>query len=295
MDTKKIIKLIISIALGLVLGLTYSVYSFIVSFFFPGNENLRKIPGYILMVLLAIGALICFIIFFISFFKELNYMKLYNNELAYIGFSEELYQATLKRKKRFEKDKLGVGYIGSITMISNYYALHDKYEEAANLLEEIDVDELRKKFKIDSANPSNDKLATFLSLLDSLICIYSELDYKEKEDKIAAIFNPYYNAFIHKHEILTNILYEAKLRDLLYKGEFNEALSILDILKGSDECFYKILYLDYLYYNNETDLNLIENAINDALNGCENARTKAYFKQIIEDRKKLIYKKLKSE
>ena len=295
MDTKKIIKLIISIALGLVLGLTYSVYSFIVSFFFPGNENLKKIPGYILMVLLAIGALICFVIFFISFFKELNYMKLYNNELAYIGFSEELYQATLKRKKRFEKDKLGVGYIGSITMISNYYALHDKYEEAANLLEEIDVDELKKTFKIDSANPSNDKLVTFLSLLDSLICIYSELDYKEKEDKIAAIFNPYYNAFIHKHEILTNILYETKLRDLLYKGEFNEALSILDILKGSDECFYKILYLDYLYYKNETDLNLIENAINDALNGCENARTKAYFKQIIEDRKKLIYKKLKSE
>ena len=295
MNAKKIIKLVISIALGLVLGLTYSVYSFIVSFFFPGNENLRKIPGYILMVLLAIGALICFIIFFISFFKELNYMKLYNNELAYIGFSEELYLATLKRKKRFEKDKLGVGYIGSITMISNYYALHDKYEEAANLLEEIDVDELKKKFKMDSANRSNDKLVTFLSLLDSLICIYSELDYKEKEEKIAAIFNPYYNAFIHKHENLTNILYEAKLRDLLYKGEFNEALSILDILKGSDECFYKILYLDYLYYKNETDLNLIENAINDALNGCENARTKAYFKQIIEDRKKLIYKKLKSE
>lgn len=295
MNAKKIIKLVISIALGLFLGLSYSVYSFIVSFFFPGNENLRKIPGYILMVLLAIGALICFIIFFISFFKELNYMKLYNNELAYIGFSEELYQATLKRKKRFEKDKLGVGYIGSITMISNYYALHDKYEEAANLLEEIDVDVLKKKFKMDSANPSNDKLVTFLSLLDSLICIYSELDYKEKEAKIAAIFNPYYNAFIHKHENLTNILYEAKLRDLLYKGEFNEALSILDILKGSDECFYKILYLDYLYYKNETDLNLIENAINDALNGCENARTKAYFKQIIEDRKKLIYKKLKSE
>lgn len=295
MDTKKIIKLIISIALGLFLGLTYSVYSFIVSFFFPGNENLKKIPGYILMVLLAIGALICFAIFFISFFKELNYMKLYNNELAYIGFSEELYQATLKRKKRFEKDKFGVGYIGSITMISNYLALHDKYEEAANLLEEIDVDELKKKFKIDSANPSNDKLVTFLSLLDSLICIYSELDYKEKEEKIAAIFNPYYNTFIHKHEILTNILYETKLRDLLYKGEFNEALSILDILKSSDECFYKILYLDYLYYKNETDLDLIENAVNDALNGCENARTKAYFKQIIEDRKKLIYKKLKSE
>ena len=296
MNTKKIIKLIISIAIGLFIGLMYGVYSFIVAIFFPEmEETLIKIPRIILIVLLSIGVVICFSIFFVSFFRELNFIKLYNNELAYIGFSEDLYNAALKRKKRFEIDKYGVGYIGSINLLANYHLLHEQYDEAAKLLEEIDIQELKKKSKIDSANPSNDKLTTFLSLLDCLIAVYSFKGDKEKEEQIASIFNPYYNAFIHKHENLTNILYEAKLNDLLYHGEFTEALSILDILKSSDECFYNILYLDYLFYKKETDLSIIENAVSEALNGSESSRTAAFFKEIVEQKKEFIYRNLNND
>ena len=143
MNTKKIIKLIISIAIGLFIGLMYGVYSFIVAIFFPEmEETLIKIPRIILIVLLSIGVVICFSIFFVSFFRELNFIKLYNNELAYIGFSEDLYNAALKRKKRFEIDKYGVGYIGSINLLANYHLLHEQYDEAAKLLEEIDIQEL---------------------------------------------------------------------------------------------------------------------------------------------------------
>lgn len=296
MNSKSVIKFIIAIAAGLFIGLLYSVYTFIVAIFFPQyEESLRKIPGYILIALLSIGAVICFVIFFVSFFRELNYIKLYNNELAYKGFTEELYQATLKRKKRFEKSKFSVGYIGSLNMIAGYLSLQEKNDEIIALLEEIDIDELKKKFRIDSANPPKDNLITFLGLLDSLICVYSETGEKEKEEKTAQIFNTYYNAFIHKYDYLTNILYEGKLRDLLYKGNYDEALSILDIVKGSDEAFYNLFYLDYLYYSKEKDTEKIENAYKASIESNENTRLKGYYNQAAESKKKMILSNIKAE
>ena len=296
MNAKSIIKLVIAIVFGLFVGLVYGVYTIIVALFFPQYEEmLRKIPGYILIALLSIGAVICFVIFFVSFFRELNYIKLYNNELAYKGFTEELYEATLKRKKRFEKNKYSVGYIGSINMIAGYLGMQEKYDEEMAILEEINIDELKKKFKIDSANPSKDNLITFMGFLDTLICVYSETGNREKEENTFEIFNPYYNAFIHKYDYLTNILYEAKLRDLLFHGNFNEALSILDILKGSDKSLYNLSNLDYLYYIKETDIEKIENAYNASVESNENTRLKAYFNQMADLRKNQIYKKLKAE
>ena len=296
MNAKSIIKLVIAIVFGLFVGLVYGVYTIIVALFFPQYEEmLRKIPGYILIALLSIGAVICFVIFFVSFFRELNYIKLYNNELAYKGFTEELYEATLKRKKRFEKNKYSVGYIGSINMIAGYLGMSEKYDEERAILEEINIEELKKKFKIDSANPSKDNLITFMGFLDTLICVYSETGNREKEENTFEIFNPYYNAFIHKYDYLTNILYEAKLRDLLFHGNFNEALSILDILKGSDKSLYNLSNLDYFYYIKETDTEKIENAYNASVESNENTRLKAYFNQMADLRKNQIYRKLNAE
>ena len=296
MNGKSAVKLIISTVVGLVLGLIIGIIYIILKILFPNNLGIiTDIYKYTAIGLICIAIVVVFIIMFIATIQEFNFMKLYNNELTYNGLSEEIYRAASKRKRRYKNNKYSVGYIESANIIANYFASIEKYDEAIGHIEEFDFNELKKKLKIDSNNPSRTNLVTFFSLADSAISLYAEIDYKEKADEVYSVIQPLYNKYVSKYDFLTNILYEANFKYQLYKENFEEAKSILYILKNTEPFFYYAFKLEYIRAAKEFDEEKIESTLKKAY---ENAETQVYKKfsiQSVDLAKKHLYEAMNKE
>ena len=248
---KNVIKLIISLAIGVFCGLCCGIILFAVKIFVPQYYDLTwTIMRIIFWILVCMVFIVAIIIIGISTIKEFNFMKLFNNEIMYNGLSETVYNAASKRKNTYKKNKASVGYVGSVNMMINYLAMGDKYDEAEELLEEFDFIELKDKMKIESNNPMRSNMATYFGLLDTAISFYVEEENAEKVEELYSIFSPLFNLCIAKYDYLTNVLYETKVKYLLFKKEFNEADSILDILKSNEPFLYHAFLLDKYKFAN---------------------------------------------
>ena len=198
-------------------------------------------------------------------------------------------------ENNYKKNKASVGYVGSVNMMINYLAMEDRYDEAEELLQEFDFIELKDKMKIESNNPMRSNMATYFGLLDTAISFYAEKEYSEKVEELYSIFIPLFNLCIAKYDYLSNVLYETKLKYLLYKKEFNEADSILDILKSNEPVLYHAFLLDKYKAAHETDKELIEKTYNDALAEAEKSTSKGFYKQALNKKRDEIIKELVEE
>ena len=293
---KNVIKLIISLAIGAFCGLCCGIILFTVKIFVPQYYDLTwTIMRIIFWVLVCLVFIVVFIIIGISTIKEFNFMKLFNNEIMYNGLTETVYNAADKRKNSYKKNKASVGYVGSVNMMINYLAMEDKYDEAEELLDEFDFIELKDKMKIESNNPMRSNMATYFGLLDTAISFYVEEENAEKVEELYSIFSPLFNLCIAKYDYLTNVLYETKLKYLLFKKEFNEADSILDILKSNEPFLYHAFLLDKYKFANVTDKELIEKTYNDALTEAEKSASKGFYKQAVKKKRDELLKDLVEE
>lgn len=293
---KNVIKLIISLAIGVFCGLCCGIILFAVKIFVPQYYDLTwTIMRIIFWILVCMVFIVAIIIIGISTIKEFNFMKLFNNEIMYNGLSETVYNAASKRKNTYKKNKASVGYVGSVNMMINYLAMGDKYDEAEELLEEFDFIELKDKMKIESNNPMRSNMATYFGLLDTAISFYVEEENAEKVEELYSIFSPLFNLCIAKYDYLTNVLYETKVKYLLFKKEFNEADSILDILKSNEPFLYHAFLLDKYKFANVTDKELIEKTYNDALTEAEKSASKGFYKQAVKKKRDELLKDLVEE
>ena len=293
---KNIVKLIVSLAVGAFVGLCCGIVLFFVKMVFPQYYDLTwNIMRIIFWCLICIVFVIAFIIIGVSTIKEFNFMKLFNNELMYNGLTETVYNAASKRKNTYKKNKASVGYVGSVNMMINYLAIEERYDEAEELLEEFDFIELKDKMKIESNNPMRSNMVTYFGLLDTAISFYVEKENEEKVEELYSIFNPLFNLCIAKYDYLTDVLYETKLKYHLFKKEFSEADSILDILKSNQPFLYYAFLLDKYKASPVTDKELIEKTYNDALAEAEKSTAKGFYKQALKKKKDEIFKDLVEE
>lgn len=293
---KNVIKLIISLAIGAFCGLCCGIILFAVKIFVPQYYDLTwTIMRIIFWILVCLVFIVVFIIIGISTIKEFNFMKLFNNELMYNGLTETVYNAASKRKNTYKKNKASVGYVGSVNMMINYLAMEERYDEAEELLEEFDFIELKAKMKIESNNPMRSNMVTYFGLLDTAISLNVEKDNAEKVEELYSIFSPLFNLCIAKYDYLTNVLYETKLKYLLFKKEFNEADSILDILKSNEPFLYHAFLLDKYKFANINDKELIEKTYNDALTEAEKSASKGFYKQAVKKKRDELFKDLVEE
>ena len=293
---KNVIKLIISLAIGAFCGLCCGIILFTVKIFVPQYYDLTwTIMRIIFWILVCLVFIVVFIIIGISTIKEFNFMKLFNNEILYNGLTETVYNAAAKRKNSYNKNKASVGYVGSVNMMINYLAMEDKYDEAEELLDEFDFIELKDKMKIESNNPMRSNMATYFGLLDTAISFYVEEENAEKVEELYSIFSPLFNLCIAKYDYLTNVLYETKVKYLLFKKEFNEADSILDIIKSNEPFLYHAFLLDKYKFANVTDKELIEKTYNDALTEAEKSASKGFYKQAVKKKRDELLKDLVEE
>ena len=293
---KRIIKFIIAFVVALILGAIAGLILAVVRIAAPEYYDLTKfIMNTIFWIIMAIAFIVIFIIIGVSTIKEFNFMKLVNNELMYNGLTETIYNEASKRKERYKKNKTSVGYVGSVNMMINFLAMQDKFKEAEEMLEEFDLIELKDKMRIESGNPNRSNATTYFGLLDTAMCLYIELNNKEKVEYIYSIFNPLYNLYIAKFDYLTDVLYEAKVKYLIFNEEFNEANSILDILKSNQPFLYYAFLLDVHRKKKETNKDLIEETYNNAITEAEKLASKGFFKQSLAKKKEDIYKELAKE
>lgn len=293
---KNIVKLIVSLFVGAFVGLCCGIVLFFVKMVFPQYYDLTwNIMRIIFWCLICIVFVVAFIIIGVSTIKEFNFMKLFNNELMYNGLTETVYNAASKRKNTYKKNKASVGYVGSVNMMINYLAIEERYDEAEELLEEFDFIELKDKMKIESNNPMRSNMVTYFGLLDTAISFYVEKENEKKVEELYSIFNPLFNLCIAKYDYLTDVLYETKLKYHLFKKEFSEADSILDILKSNQPFLYYAFLLDKYKASHETDKELIEKTYNDALAEAEKSTSKGFYKQALNKKKDEIFKDLVEE
>ena len=293
---KRIIKFIIAFVVALILGAIAGLILAVVRIAAPEYYDLTKfIMNTIFWIIMAIAFIVIFIIIGVSTIKEFNFMKLVNNELMYNGLTETIYNEASKRKERYKKNKTSVGYVGSVNMMINYLAIEERYDEAEELLGEFDFIELKDMMKIESNNPMRANMVTYFGLLDTAITFYVEKNNAEKVEELYSIFNPLFNLSIAKYDYLTNVLYETKLKYLLFKKEFNEADSILDILKSNEPFLYHAFLLDKYKFANVTDKELIEKTYNDALIEAEKSTSKGFYKQAIKKKRDELFKDLVEE
>ncbi|MBR6383399.1 MAG: hypothetical protein IKS56_05380 [Lachnospiraceae bacterium] len=293
---KNIVKLIVSLAIGAFCGLCCGIILTVVKIAVPQYYDLTwNIMKIIFWILICLVFVVAFIIIGISTIKEFNFMKLFNNELMYNGLTETVYNAASKRKNTYKKNKASVGYVGSVNMMINYLAMEERYDEAEELLNEFDFIELKDKMKIESNNPMRSNMVTYFGLLDTAISLNVEKDNAEKVEELYSIFNPLFNLSIAKYDYLTNVLYETKLKYLLFKKEFNEADSILDILKSNEPFLYHAFLLDKYKFANIKDKELIEKTYNDALTEAEKTASKGFYKQAIKKKRDELFKDLVEE
>jgi pentatricopeptide repeat protein len=293
---KNIVKLIVSLAIGAFCGLCCGIILTVVKIAVPQYYDLTwNIMRIIFWSLICIVFVVSFIIIGVSTIKEFNFMKLFNNELMYNGLTETVYNAASKRKNTYKKNKASVGYVGSVNMMINYLAMEERYDEAEELLNDFDFIELKDKMKIESNNPMRANMVTYFGLLDTAISFYVEKNNAEKVEEIYSIFSPLFNLCIAKYDYLTNVLYETKLKYLLFKKEFNEADSILDILKSNEPFLYHAFLLDKYKFANVTDKELIEKTYNDALIEAEKSTSKGFYKQAVKKKRDELLKDLVEE
>ncbi|MBO4702825.1 MAG: hypothetical protein J5625_09235 [Lachnospiraceae bacterium] len=293
---KNIVKLIVSLAIGVICGILCGFILAFVKIVAPQYYDLTwSIMKILLWVFIGIVFVVVFIYVGISTIKEFNFMKLFNNELMYNGLTETVYNAASKRKNTYKKNKASVGYVGSVNMMINYLAIEERFDEAEELLNEFDFIELKDKMKIESNNPMRANMVTYFGLLDTAISLYVEKGNAEKVEELYSIFNPLFNLSIAKYEYLTNVLYETKLKYLLFKKEFNEADSILDILKSNEPFLYHAFLLDKYKFANVKDKELIEKTYNDALIEAEKSTSKGFYKQAINKKRDELFKDLVEE
>ena len=293
---KNIVKLIVSLAIGAICGILCGFILAFVKIVAPQYYDLTwSIMKILLWVFIGIVFVVVFIYVGISTIKEFNFMKLFNNELMYNGLTETVYNAASKRKNTYKKNKASVGYVGSVNMMINYLAIEERFDEAEELLNEFDFIELKDKMKIESNNPMRANMVTYFGLLDTAISLYVEKGNAEKIEELYSIFNPLFNLSIAKYDYLTNVLYETKLKYLLFKKEFNEADSILDILKSNEPFLYHAFLLDKYKFANVKDKELIEKTYNDALIEAEKSASKGFYKQAINKKKDELFKDLVEE
>ncbi len=293
---KRIIKFIIAFVVAIILGAIAGLILAVVRIAAPEYYDLTKfIMNTIFWIIMALAFIVIFIIIGVSTIKEFNFMKLVNNELMYNGLTETIYNEASKRKERYKKNKTSVGYVGSVNMMINFLAMQDKFKEAEEMLEEFDLIELKDKMRIESGNPNRSNSVTYFGLLDTAMCLYIELNNKEKVEYIYSIFNPLYNLYIAKFDYLTDVLYEAKVKYLIFNEEFNEANSILDILKSNRPFLYYAFLLDVHKKKKETNKDLIEETYNNAITEAEKLASKGFFKQSLAKKKEDIYKELAKE
>ena len=293
---KNIVKLIVSMAIGAFVGLCCGIVLFFVKIAVPQYYDLTwNIMRIIFWSLICVVFVVAVIIIGFSTIKEFNFMKLFNNELMYNGLTETVYNAASKRKNTYKKNKASVGYVGSVNMMINYLAIEERYDEAEELLGEFDFIELKDKMKIESNNPMRANMVTYFGLLDTAISLNVEKCNAEKVEELYSIFNPLFNLSIAKYDYLTNVLYETKLKYLLFKKEFNEADSILDILKSNEPFLYHAFLLDKYKFANVTDKELIEKTYNDALIEAEKSTSKGFYKQVIKKKRDELFKDLVEE
>ena len=293
---KNIVKLIVSLAIGAFCGILCGFILTIVKIAAPQYYDLTwSIMKILLWVFIGIVFIVVFIYVGISTIKEFNFMKLFNNELMYNGLTETVYNAASKRKNTYKKNKASVGYVGSVNMMINYLAIEERYDEAEELLGEFDFIELKDKMKIESNNPMRANMVTYFGLLDTAITFYVEKNNAEKVEELYSIFSPLFNLSIAKYDYLTNVLYETKLKYLLFKKEFNEADSILDILKSNEPFLYHAFLLDKYKFANVTDKELIEKTYNEALIEAEKSTSKGFYKQAIKKKRDELFKDLVEE
>ena len=293
---KYIVKLIVALAIGAFCGI---LSGFILAFVKIAAPQYYDLTWSIMKILLWVFIVIVFAVVFIyvgiSTIKEFNFMKLFNNELMYNGLTETVYNAAAKRKDNYKKNKASVGYVGSVNMMINYLSMEERYDEAEALLNEFDFIELKDKLKIESNNPMRSNMVTYFGLLDTAISFYVEKDNGEKVEELYSIFCPLFNLYIAKYDYLTNVLYETKLKYLLFKKEFSEADSILDILKSNEPFFYHAFLLDKYKFTNVTDKELIEKTYNDALTEAEKSASKGFYKQAVKKKRDELLKDLVKE
>ena len=295
---KYIIKLVIALAAGAFLGIISGLIIGFVKIFAPEYYD-----STVLFFKILLWGAVCIVIFVtiiliaISTIKEFNFMKLVNNELMYNGLTKTIYDAAEKRRntKLNRKNKTGVAYVGSTNLMINYLAYEEKYDEAINLLEEFDFNELKEKLKVESNNPQRSNMVTFFGLMDSAFALYTELKNTEKVDELYAIFYPLYNLCIAKYNYLTNVLYETKFKYHIFKEEYNEAESILDILKSNEPILYNAFMLDMFKAKNVKDKELILKTYNDGKAAAEKSVNKAFFVQAMDKKKDEILKELSEE
>ena len=293
---KYLVKLVISLAIGAFCGILCGFILALVKIAAPQYYDLTwSIMKILLWVFIGIVFVVVFIYVGISTIKEFNFMKLFNNELMYNGLTETVYNATAKRKDNYKKNKASVGYVGSVNMMINYLSMEERYDEAEALLNEFDFTELKDKLKIESNNPMRSNMVTYFGLLDTAINFYVEKNNEEKVEKLYSIFSPLFNLCIAKYDYLTNVLYETKLKYLLFKKEFNEADSILDILKSNEPFLYHAFLLDKYKFANVTDKELIEKTYNDALIEAEKSTSKGFYKQAVKKKRDELLKDLVEE
>ena len=276
---RNVITIVSCLIIVIVVPILYFLCSFLIAILFPSKfEQISHFFDIVLYCVIGVSVVVCFLIFALSVLKEFNFIKLYQNELKYNGLSDELYEAALVRKKRYSKDKSSVGYVGSCSIISNYFAYHNREKEALMQIEEFDLEVLEKEMGISKGISSKDKLSTYFALIDQFMCLYTYTNDTENVDKLNDFFEPLYNAYIQKYDYLTDILYETRINYLLYKERYAEADSILDILKNSSPGVYYYLKLESMRVKREFDEDIINQIRDEAYEHCEKLAFRKYYR-----------------
>ncbi len=284
---KNLIRNIITIFAMILTALLYLIFILVIRILFttPTADSIIHKANIGVISIFSLAIVICFIIMAVVTMKEFNYMKLYANELTYNGLSEALRNATLKRKDRF-KNKFSVGYVGSVNILANFLSYEYKYDEAIEMLEEFDLVELKDKMGLEKARPMKDNIVTYFGLLDNLMSLYCQKGDTEKADMLYELFNPLYNAYIHKYDYLTDVLYEAKIKYCILKGNISEADSLLDILKTSSPVLYAYLTMEK-FEKTGYEEDALNSILEEANNNLENrVQFKKYYSDLLERKKK---------
>ncbi|MCR4648078.1 MAG: hypothetical protein K5776_03285 [Lachnospiraceae bacterium] len=287
---KRVISIIVGALAGLIIGLFLIITQAVLIFVFPEKSVAVKQGMFIVVLLLAsVAVLIIFGILVINVMREMKFITLYNDELHAHGiYSEKILKEINKRKDRYKKDRFNSVYLQSVTFLANYAAVNDDFEGEAKILNDLDVNELNSKLRIESGKAKQNDLFNFVNLLSLKLA----LCFLEDDEKTAEFLKPFLykveELYFDKNEILKLTILEAKinyfatvknielLEDTIAKvPQFKNVNEIAEIV-------YIASKIKKDYVTGELTLEVLQNYINEGKEKAENHKNKVYSLQTIE-------------
>jgi len=285
----KILKIIIAVLAAVIAGIIFGIIKGSVIVYTPQYTD--KFNHFVnISVILAISLIVISIFIYLgaTTLNEMRFFTLYTDELYANGaYSEKILKEINKRKQKNKKKNLSV-YLQSINFLAQERLLHSDPENALKQYDEIDINDLYLKFKINSKRSKLNDICNFANMIDMLMCLYMITNDTKIMETLKIYLDELKELYFDKYPEIRLTINEAYLYYFFTNKDtdnFNINLKNIEKFPKDDETVIIVNLIVTLmseYLNNNLDINKFNDHLKETKAKTDNVRNKIYFDQKIE-------------